>query len=145
MIFRYLFLSFCISASTLTFGQKITSTSLGSPEVIYQENGVTISSKLVECNNSSRNEIMNFKMLSIQNANNTPVSIKVKHEFYYDGECRTCPNDEYNFTYTLDANETKESNCYQDINPRLAVFSSMKDGYIKEKLTDIKLIVVRLN
>lgn len=127
------------------FSQKITTTVIGDPELIFQENGVTISSQLVECNNMTRKEIMNFKMITIQNTNETAVSLKIKQDIYYDGECRTCNNDEYNVTYILDAKDKITGNCYQDTNPTLSVFSSMKDGYQKSKLTDLKLQIVRLN
>jgi len=130
------------------FTQKINATTIGTPEIIYNENGVKITSQLTECNNESRGEIMNFKILSIVNSNATPAALKIREDMYYDtdgGNCRTCENPEYTFTFNLEAGETKAGNCYGDSNPALSVFVSMKDGYIKEVLTDLKMNIVRLH
>lgn len=132
-------------ASSSFFSQKVVATVIGEPELIFQENGITISSKLVECNNLTKKEVMNFKMICIQNTNESQASVKIKHNIYYDGECRTCNNDEYNVTYIVDAKTILEGTCMQDTNPTLSIFSSMKDGYIKEKLSDVQLQIVRLN
>jgi predicted DCC family thiol-disulfide oxidoreductase YuxK len=43
--------------------------------------------------------------LIVENQNNTPVNLKIKHQLYYDGNCVTCDNEEYNFKYQLDAKE----------------------------------------
>lgn len=141
------FFSFAIGLTfcSIAFGQKITSTNVGNPKVLYNEGGVVISSQLVTCNDASRHEIMNFELLSIQNSNDSPVAIKMKEDIYYDGACRTCDNYEYNFTLNLEAKELKSGSCNRDGHPALSIFSSMNDGYIKEKLTDTKLQVVRLH
>jgi len=134
--------------SFTSFAQKIISTPMGTPEILYNENGVSISAQLTECNNESRNEIMTFKILSITNSNANPAALKIREDMYYDtdgGNCRTCENPEYTFTFNLEAGETKAGNCYGDTNPALAVFVSMKDGYIKEVLTDLKMNIVRLH
>ena len=131
-----------------SFGQKITATSIGNPEVLYKENGVSITAQLTQCKNEERNEIMNFKLLTITNSNAAAATLKVREDMYYDtdgGNCRTCDNPEYTFTFNLEAGETKAGNCYSDSNPALQVFTSMKDGYIKEVLSDFKMNVVRLN
>ena len=130
------------------FTQKINATTIGTPEIIYNENGVKIISQLTECKNESRGEIMNFKILSIVNSNANPAALKIREDMYYDtdgGNCRTCENPEYTFTFNLEAGETKAGNCYGDSNPALAVFVSMKDGYIKEVLSDLKMNIVRLH
>ena len=134
--------------SFTSFAQKIISTPMGTPEILYNENGVSIIAQLTECKNESRNEIMTFKILSITNSNAQPAALKVREDMYYDtdgGNCRTCENPEYTFTFNLEAGETKAGNCYGDTNPALAVFVSMKDGYIKEVLTDLKMNIVRLH
>ncbi|NBN99395.1 MAG: hypothetical protein EBV19_09200 [Flavobacteriia bacterium] len=127
------------------FSQKMISTPVGSPEVLYDENGVTISAQMTECNNTDRNEIMTYKILTLMNTNAVPATIKMRQDSYYDNKCYTCENDEYTFTFELAANESKSGGCYGDANPRLSVFHSMKDGYIKEVLTDLKMNIVRLN
>ena len=142
---RFALFSLLTFACSAFFGQKITATAIGTPEILYSENGVSISSQLTECNHEDRKEIMTFKILSIVNTTNEAVSLKVREDMYYDGQCRTCENDEYTFTFNLEANEKKSGTCYSDSNPALAVFQSMKDGYIKEVLSDLKLNIVRLH
>ena len=127
-----------------TFSQKVISKNIGTAEILYQENGVTITSQLTECNNTERGEIMQFKLLAISNSNNAPVALKVREDMFYDNKCYTCENEEYTHTFNLEANEAKVGTCYGDTNPLLAVFHSMKDGYIKEVLSDFKINVVRL-
>lgn len=127
-----------------TFSQKVISKNIGTAEILYQENGVTITSQLTECNNTERGEIMQFKLLTISNSNNAPVALKVREDMFYDNKCYTCENDEYTHTFNLEANESKAGSCYGESNPLLAVFHSMKDGYIKEVLSDFKMNVVRL-
>jgi hypothetical protein len=141
---RISILGIIFSVSSAAFCQKITATAIGQPEVLYNENGVTISAQLTECKNESRGEIMNFKLLTVANTNAVAAAIKVREDMYYDGVCRTCENDEYTFTFNLEAGESKTGNCYSDSNPALAVFTSMQDGYIKEVLSDFKMNVVRL-
>lgn len=127
------------------FSQNMIATPMGSSEVLYNENGVTISAQMTECNNTERNEIMTYKILTLTNSNAVPATIKMRQDAYYDHKCYTCENDEYTFTFELAANETKTGGCYGDSNPRLSVFHSMKDGYYKEVLTDLKMNIVRLN
>lgn len=145
---RISLIGFLATISFCSFGQKILSTPIGSPEILYSENGVSISAQLTECNNESRNELMTLKILSITNSNAAPAALKIREDMYYDldgGNCRTCENPEYTFTFNLEAGETKAGNCYGDSNPALAVFVSMKDGYIKEVLSDLKMNIVRLH
>ena len=145
---RIAFFGLIASISLTSFGQKMTSTAVGSPEVLYSENGVSITAQLTTCTNEDRHETMTFKLLSITNSNAVAASLKVREDMYYDldnGNCRTCDNPEYTFTFNLEAGETKAGNCYGDSNPALAVFISMKDGYIKEVLSDLKMNIVRLN
>ncbi|MFM1894598.1 MAG: hypothetical protein ACK444_09260 [Flavobacteriales bacterium] len=134
-----------LSLSSFAFCQQINATKLGSPVSLYNEGGVSISSQLVECFNVQRNEKMNYKLLTVSNQNGSPVSLKIREDMFYDGQCRTCENEEYTFVFELNANETKAGSCYSDGNPYLAVFESMKDGYIKETLSDFKINVVRLH
>lgn len=145
---RIAFFGLIASISLTSFGQKMTSTAVGSPEVLYSENGVSITAQLTTCTNEDRHETMTFKLLSITNSNAVAASLKVREDMYYDldnGNCRTCDNPEYTFTFNLEAGETKAGNCYGDSNPALSVFVSMKDGYIKEVLSDLKMNIVRLN
>jgi hypothetical protein len=140
-----LFISFVVISitSASVFAQHIKSTPIGAPETLYNENGVTISAQMTECHNKDRNEIMNFKLLTITNNSSTAAALKVRWDSYYNDKCYTCENDEYTFTFNLEANESKSGTC--DANPSLQVFYSMKDGYIKEVLSDLKLNVVRLH
>ncbi|MFM7595207.1 MAG: hypothetical protein ACKO4Y_03415 [Flavobacteriales bacterium] len=145
---RISLIGFLAAISFCSFGQKILSTPIGSPEILFSENGVSISAQLTECNNESRNELMTYKILSITNSNAAPAALKIREDMYYDldgGNCRTCENPEYTFTFNLEAGETKAGNCYSDSHPALAVFVSMKDGYIKEVLSDLKMNIVRLH
>ncbi len=145
---RISLIGFLAIISFTSFAQKIISTPIGTPEILYNENGVSISAQLTTCNNESRNEIMTFKILSITNSNANPAALKIREDMYYDtdgGNCRTCENPEYTFTFNLEAGETKAGNCYGDSNPALAVFVSMKDGYIKDVLSDLKMNIVRLH
>ena len=145
---RFSFFGLFACFTFIGFGQIIQSKPVGAPEVLYNENGVTISSQLTECKNESRGEIMYYKILTLSNSNLVPAALKVREDMYYDtdgGNCRTCDNPEYTFTFNLAAGETKSGTCYSDSNPALAVFSSMKDGYIKEVLSDLKMNIVRLN
>jgi hypothetical protein len=145
---RISLIGFLVIISFTSFGQKITSTAVGTPEMLYNENGVSISAQLTECKNESRNEIMTYKILSVTNSNANPAALKVREDMYYDtdgGNCRTCDNPEYTFTFNLEAGETKAGNCYSDSNPALAVFVSMKEGYYKEVLSDFKMNVIRLH
>ncbi|NBO59816.1 MAG: hypothetical protein EBU82_02460 [Flavobacteriia bacterium] len=127
------------------FSQNMIATPVGSPEVLYNENGVTISAQMTECNNTERNEIMTYKILTLTNSNAVPATIKMRQDSYYNDKCYTCENEEYTFTFSLNASESKYGSCYGDANPALSVFHSMKDGYIKEVLTDLKMNIVRLN
>jgi hypothetical protein len=140
---------FCLVSTVLIavtgFSQKLIATPLGAPEVLYNVNGVTISAQMTECNNMERNEIMTYKILTLTNSNAVPATLKMRQDSYYNDKCYTCENDEYTFTFNLNANESKYGSCYGDANPALSVFHSMKDGYIKEVLTDLKMNIVRLN
>jgi hypothetical protein len=145
---RFTLLVFLLAIASISFGQKITATSIGNPEVLYKENGVSITAQLTECKNEERNEIMHFKILTMTNSNTAPAALKVREDMYYDtdnGQCRTCDNPEYTFNFNLEAGEVKSGNCYSDSNPALAVFVSMKDGHYKEVLSDFKMNVVRLH
>ena len=138
------FIAVLLVLSFPTFSQKVISKNIGTAEILYQENGVTITSQLTECNNTERGEIMQFKLLAISNSNNAAVALKVRQDMFYDNKCYTCENEEYTHTFNLEANESKSGTCFGEANPLLAVFHSMKDGYIKEVLSDFKMNVVRL-
>lgn len=127
------------------FAQNMIATPLGSPEVLYNENGVSLTSQMTTCNNTDRGETTTYKLLTLTNNTAAPATLKVRMDSYYDGKCYTCENDEYTFTFKLEANETKTGSCITTLNPALCVFHSMKDGYIKEVLSDLKLNIVRLN
>ncbi|MBM3164181.1 MAG: hypothetical protein FJZ80_01860 [Bacteroidetes bacterium] len=127
------------------FAQKMIATPIGQPQIVYSENGIIVSSQLTECQNLDRDEKMTYNILTLTNNNNVPATLKMRQDSYYNDKCYTCENDEYTFTFNLGASESKQGSCYGDTNPALSVFHSMKDGYYKEVLTDLKMNIVRLN
>ncbi|NBN97653.1 MAG: hypothetical protein EBV19_00175 [Flavobacteriia bacterium] len=56
------FIAVLLVLSFPTFSQKVISKNIGTAEILYQENGVTITSQLTECNNTERGEIMQFSL-----------------------------------------------------------------------------------
>ena len=140
-------LLFCVTIISLNFSlsaQKSIATNVSAPKVIYNEGGVKISTKEVNCINKLKNESINNLVLIVENQNNTPVNLKIKHQLYYDGNCVTCDNEEYNFKYQLDAKEKVEGACDAASNPEFVIFHHMNHGYIEQVLTDAQFQVVQL-
>ena len=138
---------FCVAIITLNFSlsaQKSISTNVSTPKVIYNEGGVIISTKEVNCINKSKNESINNLVLIIENQNDKPVNLKIKHQLYYDGQCVTCDNEEYNFKYQIDAKGKAEGACDAGANPEFVIFHHMNNGHIKQILTDTQFQVVQL-
>lgn len=136
--FLVLFINFSM------FSQKIVTTVISPAKVIYNESGLKISTKEVNCFDDRRNENMVYQLLIFENLTDAKVNLKAKQELYYDNVCKTCPNDEYNFSYELDAKEKLQGSCDLDSHPSLKIWDHQVNGVYKEVLTDYKLQVVRL-
>jgi hypothetical protein len=125
------------------FSQKLITTVISPAKVIYNEAGVKISTKEVNCFDEKRNENMVYQMLILENETSAIINLKVKQELYYDNVCVTCPNDEYDFKYQLDPKEILEGTCDASNVPSLKIWDHQTNGFYKEVLTDFKLQVVR--
>jgi len=143
-MYKISILSFFVIFFGLTnYAQKIITTTLSAPKVIYNESGVKISSKEVNCFDAKRNENTVYQLLVFENETATKVNLKAKHELYYDNICVTCPNEEYNFSYEIEANEKLEGTCDVDSHPSVKIWDHQVNGLYKQVLTDYKLQVVR--
>ena len=137
-------LSFFILFSGMSaFSQKMVTTVISAPKVIYNEAGLKISTKEVNCFDEKRNENMVYQMLILENETSTIINLKAKQELYYDNVCVTCTNDEYDFKYQLDPKEILEGTCDAGNVPSLKIWDHQTNGFYKEILTDLKLQVVR--
>ena len=130
-------------SSMSAFSQKLITTVISPAKVIYNDGGITISAKEVNCFDPKRNENMVYQLLILENKSDAIINLKAKQELYYDNVCVTCPNDEYNFTYQLDPKEKLEGTCDLDSHESVKIWDHQVNGQYKQILTDYKLQVVR--
>ena len=66
--------------------------------------------------------ITEFNFIKLTNKTSQPVSVTFKIEYYYNGTCTTCTNEEYRFTFALPANGSIQADCSLSSNTgRLAI------------------------
>ncbi len=63
-----------------------------------------------QCTNNA-DVISEFHFLRLTNKTNAPVSISFRVEYYYNGSCSTCSNDEYQFSFNIPANGSITTDC----------------------------------
>ncbi|MEX1191362.1 MAG: hypothetical protein WEA99_05260 [Brumimicrobium sp.] len=110
--------------------------------IIQVENGVTVTASNAEC--SMKNGFDEDRiLLTFKNENNTQVTITWSAKMWYDNQCLTCNDQsgEYDFTLTLEANETISGTCAQGEGKKLQLFHRFNDENtdIDTELTKFKL------
>jgi len=65
----------------------------------------------VVCQNTAAGVDMQYTLLKIVNKTAQPITVSYLLACYYDNQCRTCSNSEYNYSITIPAGQTIEANC----------------------------------
>jgi uncharacterized protein YcfL len=65
----------------------------------------------VVCPNTAAGLDMQYTLLKIVNKTAQPVTVSYRLACFYDNQCRTCSNSEYDFSVTVPAGQTIEANC----------------------------------
>lgn len=65
----------------------------------------------VVCPNTAAGVDMQYTLLKIVNKTAQPVTVSYRLACYYDNQCRTCSNSEYDYSVTIPAGQTIEANC----------------------------------
>jgi hypothetical protein len=65
----------------------------------------------VACPNTAAGIDMQYTLLKIVNKTAQPVTVSYRLACYYDNQCRTCSNSEYDYSVTIPAGQTIEANC----------------------------------
>jgi len=81
-------------------------------KLIQTSNGVEIYAKDVVCNPAGNNIQAEMIILKAVNKTGNSKSISWQYEIAYDGECKTCNNDEYLITFQLDGYKTITGECH---------------------------------
>ena len=64
-----------------------------------------------ECTGQNSGVITEFNFVRLTNKTANQVTITFKIEYYYNGSCTTCSNDEYRFTFVLPPNGILVPDC----------------------------------
>lgn len=91
---------------------------------LYREfDAVKIDYSTQQCTNNA-DVITEFHFLRLKNKTNNPIVVSFKIEYYYNGSCTTCGNNEYFFSFEIPANEVLTTDCNLEApNARLAIIS----------------------
>lgn len=65
----------------------------------------------VVCNNTAAGLDMQYTLLKMVNKTAQPVTVSYRLACFYDNQCRTCSNSEYDFSITIPAGQTLEADC----------------------------------
>lgn len=110
--------------------------------IIKVKDGITVTASDVECT-MKRGFDLDRVLLTVKNENNHPVTISWSTKMWYNNKCLTCNDSagEYDFTLTLDANESKSGTCSIDESKKLQLFLRFNDENteIDSELTKFKL------
>jgi len=134
----FIFISF-ISPSLVS--QTTQSTDFD--KVIFVNDEIQIRSNFKNCNDPSEGLDRDYVILTIQNYKNYDVYVEFDEELYYDQKCKTCDNNEYHFTYRLGPKEVISGKCHFDSIAGLRIFHGMPEKWLKEKLSDFKLLNIK--
>jgi hypothetical protein len=55
-----------------------------------------------------------FYFIQLTNKTSNPITVSFRIEYYYNGACSTCSNDEYRFTFRIPANGSIMPDCALD-------------------------------
>jgi hypothetical protein len=85
---------------------------------------VKIEQKVTSCTNPNTQDSFEYTFLKLTNKTAQPIQVTFRIESYFNGNCTTCSNDEYVFTFNVPANSSIEpSGCaFTSQNDRLAIF-----------------------
>lgn len=76
-----------------------------------------------QCTNNA-DLITEIHFLRLKNKTSNPISVSFKIEYYFNGNCTTCGNNEYYFTFEIPSNGEITSDCNMESpNSRLAIIS----------------------
>lgn len=126
---------FSISATAQSAESWTTYSDLEQVKIEYRTN---------QCNFSSGVEA-DFYFIKLTNKTVEEVTITFRLEYYYNGECTTCHNDEYVYTFKIPASGSLEPTCdLSNDNARLAVIKEYLNrdfGYPLDKfeITNIQI------
>ena len=134
----FIFISF-ISPSLVS--QTTQSTDFD--KVIFENDEIQIRSNFKNCNDPSEGLDRDYVILTIRNYKNYDVYVEFDEELYYDQKCKTCDNNEYHFTYRLGPKEVISGKCHFDSIAGLRIFHGMPEKWLKEKLSDFKLLNIK--
>ena len=134
----FIFISF-ISPSLVS--QTTQSTDFD--KVIFVNDEIQIRSNFKNCNDPSEGLDRDYVILTIRNYKNYDVYVEFDEELYYDQKCKTCDNNEYHFTYRLGPKEVISGKCHFDSIAGLRIFHGMPEKWLKEKLSDFKLLNIK--
>ena len=112
-------------------------------KVIFVNDEIQIRSNFKNCNDPSEGLDRDYVILTIQNYKNYDVYVEFDEELYYDQKCKTCDNNEYHFTYRLGPKEVISGKCHFDSIAGLRIFHGMPEKWLKEKLSDFKLLNIK--
>ncbi|MEN9304028.1 MAG: hypothetical protein RL264_2457 [Bacteroidota bacterium] len=108
----------------------------------FSYDGIKISTKTEKCTDpNSRDNGYVYEVFTVTNTTNSPKVITYHIDAYYDGNCRTCENNEYTYSVSLKPNETIVGTV-KDKRKGLAIFSQDDTGMITDKMSDLKLSFV---
>jgi len=97
---------------TLVLAFPLTLTAQSSWNLVHGHAKVDIFEKTdVVCPNTAAGLDLQYTLLKIVNKTAQPVSVSYRLACFYDNQCRTCSNSEYDFSITIPAGQTIEADC----------------------------------
>lgn len=100
-----------------------------------------------ECSPAGNDITAKFYVFKVTNKTANEISVSWNLQAYFNDQCRTCNNPEYNFTFVVSANGFVQGTCGVSANPALNIFKEwINNRHIKnnEKLTKFELINIRV-
>jgi hypothetical protein len=123
--------------------QSIENLGLTYDEIVFENDEIQIRSYFKKCDDPSVGLERDYIILTIQNYKNYDLYVEFDQELYYDQKCKTCDNNEYHFTYRLGPKEVISGKCHFDSIAGLRIFHGMPEKWLKEKLSDFKLLNIK--
>jgi hypothetical protein len=112
---------------------------------LITKHGVSISSKLQNCENAKNGTSKEYILLTVFNENPYPVQLSFKRNLWFDGKCNSCNSEstEHTVSVTIEANKKVEGSC--DESSGLRIFSRMLNLEKVAKLTNYELVNIEVD
>lgn len=105
----------------------------------YYFEGISIKTTSETCNDTKRGDYgYNYQILRLENTTNEPKIIRFHVDAYYDGNCSTCMNSEYAYSFELKPKEVRVGKITDAPKVGLKIFENDTQNRISDKLSDLQ-------